>query len=419
MHIRRVPRLASFQPHRTATISSLPQQRHTFFVSQAQRYLRPPFPFGCLRLDTLILLSQSLLQHQSDIDPSLELPPLSSTQTARRLTTMAPTTRRSGRIKTKAGQPPYAPPVGERRGEDAPEQDIDVSAMHEKQTAVDTRTETDQEPPSTPNRSQAEHDDDDDDLASHIHEAFYRSQDDDSDESSSRSGSSPFESDDSGAPFVADSKEMVRTREASSFAGDSTLAASSDSDSDSDSETSDEDEDDDAKAMRKKKKKEKTRETTTTYKKIDVEEHKVRVPVTAPVSSPRSLTATASIPGLSLTAQPLLSDIHIEEASPLPHQRMSAAYTGPRPNAHAPPLAARPDAMWAGMRQQEPEKACYYECANPRGENCHAITKIRLGEGCDVNGYYTSTKDPFRCNTCGSRAMYKLRTKRMVQFEAR
>ncbi|KAF2005475.1 hypothetical protein P154DRAFT_424457 [Amniculicola lignicola CBS 123094] len=39
-------------------------------------------------------------------------------------------------------------------------------------------------------------------------------------------------------------------------------------------------------------------------------------------------------------------------------------------------------------------------------QGCEEVSKIREGE-------------PMRCKTCGSRVLYKMRTKRMVQFEAR
>ncbi|KAJ3744725.1 DNA-directed RNA polymerase I [Lentinula detonsa] len=60
-----------------------------------------------------------------------------------------------------------------------------------------------------------------------------------------------------------------------------------------------------------------------------------------------------------------------------------------------------PNPAGAGIPMQAPRQEMEYLCAD-----CNAKNEIRA-------------REPIRCRECGHRIMYKRRTKRMVQFEAR
>jgi len=124
--------------------------------------------------------------------------------------------------------------------------------------------------------------------------------------------------------------------------------------------------------------------------------------VTAPVPPTRGLTATAPLPNSPLLPATFLSV--------------------PRNTVHSPPV---PDSvpvvntsLVAPIIESEQTRYCWYQCAGLKDEGCGELNRIRVGNHWGgMVGWQPN--EPVRCKVCGCRVLYKVRTKRMVQFEAR
>ena len=253
--------------------------------------------------------------------------------------------------------------------------------------------------------------------------AFHRSNNDDDDDASDGRDHS---SDSSGSLNSEDMKEgaskiasVVQTRGSSA----------SSSESDEDAQTADKRE----KKRMERREREREKETT---KRMDKDADASndggvnKILTTMPIPPPRSSTATAPLPGSDLMRSLNVPAYRVNISPPGPAR--SSSYTSPAPAPFSSTATAAPSGY-------EAPNVTYgtYRCAGtyhyremvtidgieqytgpPIPVECGIEFQIRLGTRVNEMGELVNA-EPFRCKACRCRMIYKVRTNKMVQFEAR